>query len=222
MSPKFDFYDEDALIERLSNGLRARTQEVVFLIGAPVSAPLEPGAPGVPPVNGVIELIRSEFIADPVQLQVFDQSLAADPLHRYQSAFKFLQGRRGPQAANEIVRRAVLASRYDNGAANRGPELAAMTDDDCRLIESDIPGWALGPGIKSIGQLVTQHATRFGKSLLTTNFDPLVEVAIRLAGGSYYRTVLHNDGNLSQTEATGLRRSRRVSSVSFPELTQAV
>jgi len=44
MPQEFDFYDEDALLERLSNGLKRRGQEVVFLVGAPLSAPIKPGA----------------------------------------------------------------------------------------------------------------------------------------------------------------------------------
>lgn len=39
--------------------------------------------------------------------------------------------------------------------------------------------------------------------MLTTNFDPLLEVSIRRAAGHYFRTTLHSDGNLSQTEGTG-------------------
>src|SRR5207253_4932818 len=41
------------------------------------------------------------------------------------------------------------------------------------------------------------------RSILTTNFDPLIEVAIQRAGGHYFRTMLHSDGNISQTEGNG-------------------
>jgi tetratricopeptide (TPR) repeat protein len=73
----------------------------------------------------------------------------------------------------------------------------------CRALEFDIAGWHLNAGTDYLGKLVAGYPTRFGKTLLTTNFDPLIEVAIRRAEGAYWRTVLHADANLSQTEASG-------------------
>jgi hypothetical protein len=96
----FDFYDESALLERLSKALRRRNQEVIFLVGAPMSAPPGPGSPGVPGVEGVIELIRSEFADDEQQLAALDQDLRRAEGRRYQTAFQFLQGRRGKSRDN--------------------------------------------------------------------------------------------------------------------------
>jgi tetratricopeptide (TPR) repeat protein len=67
----------------------------------------------------------------------------------------------------------------------------------------DIQGWILNPGTENLGKLAARYPSRFGTSILTTNFDPLIEVAIRRAGGHYFRTILHSDGNLSQTEGIG-------------------
>ena len=58
------YHDEDALLERLSNGIKRQNREVVFLVGAPLSCPPEQGVPGVPGVEGIIDLIRAEFSAD--------------------------------------------------------------------------------------------------------------------------------------------------------------
>ena len=98
MSGHFHYYDEGALRERLTKGVLRRSQEVIFLVGAPLSAPLAPGRPGVPDVEGVISLIRQEFADDSAQ---FEQALNGAGSKRYQTAFQFLQGRRGQQAANE-------------------------------------------------------------------------------------------------------------------------
>lgn len=51
--------------------------------------------------------------------------------------------------------------------------------------------------------MVVRYPELFGRSLLTTNFDPLIEVSVRRSGGFYFRTTLHRDGNLSQTEGIG-------------------
>src|ERR1017187_10380261 len=110
MSQTHNFYDEDALLERLLNGLKKRRQEVVFVVGSALSAPVAQGAAGVPGVDGVIDLIRREFEDDVNQLAKFNDALDAAGASRYQEAFVFLQGRRGPQTANEIVRAAVLGA----------------------------------------------------------------------------------------------------------------
>jgi tetratricopeptide (TPR) repeat protein len=194
------FHDHGALLDRLATGLKRRAQEVVFLIGSPLSASRLPGSPGVPGVNGVIELIRAEFAADPGQLEKLNEVLDRAGLNRYQEAFLFLQGRRGQQTANEIIRNAVLNART---APKSGSSDHGNLDDACRAMEFDTHGWALAPGIGALGRLIVDYPDRFGRSVLTTNFDPLLEIAIRHAGGVYFRTTLHADGNLSQTEGTG-------------------
>ncbi len=62
-------------MERLSKGLKKHSQEVIFLVGVPLSAPVKPGAAGVPDVDGVIELIRREFEDDTAQVSALDRHL---------------------------------------------------------------------------------------------------------------------------------------------------
>lgn len=202
MAQAFHYYDRTALIERLSTGLKRHRQEVVFLVGAPLSAPLQPGGPGVPGVEGIIDLIRDEFAGEPAQLSVLDEELKDAGAKRYQIAFVFLQGRRGQQAANEIVRTAVRAARAPE-AVYVGSNFDYGPDEACRLMDTDLGGWALSPGTESLGRLAAAYPGIFGRSILTTNFDPLIEVAIRRSGGQYFRTTLHADGNLAQTEGSG-------------------
>ena len=173
-------------------------------MGAPMSAPILSGKPGVPGVEGIIDLIRHEFDDDVAQVAALNQALEAAGPNRYQDAFVFLQGRRGQQTANEIVRDAVLAARvFTTGPIPAIVGNSAANDDSYRLIDLDNRGWVLSPGTEALGKLVTSYPDRFGRSILTTNFDPLIEVAIQRAFGNYFRTTLHADGNLSQTEGTG-------------------
>jgi tetratricopeptide (TPR) repeat protein len=202
MPDGYDFYDENALIERLSRAVKKRPHETVFLVGAPLSAPVSAGSPGVPDVDGVISLIRGEFEDDSGQLAALGLALQATGDKRYQAAFQFLQGRRGQQTANEIVRRAVKAARRP-GTDFIGANFESGSDEACRWMDSDVDAWTLSPGTESLGKLVTGYPDRFGKTVLTTNFDPLIEVAIRRSSGSFFRTSLHLDGNLSQTEGIG-------------------
>ena len=56
--------------------------------------------------------------------------------------------------------------------------------------------WHLNNGLQAAGHMFTKHAEYCGTNILTTNFDPLIEVAIREKGGKVSRTVLHGAGML--------------------------
>lgn len=200
-SPALKYLDESVLIERLTNGLSGRNQEVVFLVGSPLSAPYpnsDPNAHGVPDVEGMIGLIRHVFKDDASQMGALVSQLNRSKERRYQAAFQFLLERRGPQAANDIIRSAVLAAR--TVPSGEQPQLEA---DTLRLYEESIDDWALSPGIESLGRLLATYPEHFGRTILTTNFDPLLGIAVRRAGGSFYRTVMHADGDLTQTMGPG-------------------
>jgi len=201
-SADIQFYNESALLERLTTGVKRQNQSVIFLVGSPLTAPLAVGQPGVPNVSGVIDAIRNEFQGD--QLDEFDKSLQSQP-NAYQAAFWFLLGRRGQQAANEIIKRAVWKARtaVPTGVSNAYAPSANTLDETCRALDTDVDGWVLTPAVEALGRLVTGHPEPFGKAVLTTNFDPLIEVAILKSGGHFFRTVLHRDGNLGQTEGSG-------------------
>jgi tetratricopeptide (TPR) repeat protein len=197
------FFTEAELLYRLTTGLQKWNQEAVVLVGSALSAPISPGSPGVQGVAGVVDLIRLEFEGDPSVLREFDLVVDRAGRGRYQEAFLFLQGRLGQSAANEIVRRAVLGARSTGTGEGQEPtDPHTASEDELRALEFD-SHWFLNPGTESLGKLLVERPVQFGRYLLTTNFDPLIEAAVRAAGGSYIRTALHSDGNLTQTEGTG-------------------
>lgn len=198
------FFDESALLERLSHGLVTGGKEVVFLVGSGLTIPMNSGLPGVPNTDGIIDIIKSEFRQNATQLSELERQLGDAGSNRYQAAFQFLQGRRGQNAANQVVRRAVTASRIQGSAFTEiQSDDPAEIEERCLLMEQDAPGWFLNPGNEALGKLTAKYPNRFGKVLLTTNFDPLIEVAIQRAGGQYSKTSLHVDGSITQTESHG-------------------
>lgn len=174
------------------------------MIGAALSAPTKPGAPGVPNALSLIDLIGREFVDAPTLTAEFRRAIsAADNNKKYQAAFSFLQGRLGQSVANGIVRQAVLAARLTHPThTSTAIELSAAPDDYFRSLEFDSQ-WVVNPGCESLGKLITYYPQRFGRVVLTTNFDPLIEIAIRASGGQCFKTMLHADGDPTQTEATG-------------------
>jgi tetratricopeptide (TPR) repeat protein len=198
----YSLYDEAALLERLSTGVQRSNQPVMFLVGSGLTAPTKKGDPGVPGVSGVIDLIRAEFGA--AQQMELEKQID-DNANPYQAAFSFLLGRRGQQAANHVIRQAVWQARSATSTklANSFSLGGNTPDDVCRSLDTDLDGWSLTPGVDAIGGLIARYPDHFGRAILTTNFDPLLAVAIARHKGNFFRTVLHRDGNLGQTEGSG-------------------
>ncbi|WP_081279286.1 SIR2 family protein [Rhizobium phaseoli] len=193
------FFDASALIDRLTHGLKNSNKEVVFVVGAPLTAP-HGSQSGVDDVKAVIQLIRDEFSGEDDNLYKLDLAVntAENP---YQAAFRFLQGRRGQDRANAVVRKAVLNAH--NGLRDQRNGIALWADSQLAELEDAIPEWSLSPAVSSLGGLLASPGSPFGRLLITSNFDPLIEIATRAAGGQSWRTSLHGDGDFSQSQAPG-------------------
>ena len=188
------------LPHRISDAIGS-SRKLVVMAGSALTMPVG-DRPGVPPVNHMVELIRQRLSSKPELALAFAAALAdGAPEERYRRAFTFLLGCEGQDAVNALVRRAVLQARQ-SGA--RAPDRAVLTgaDEACRsLMEDDIDGWALSPGVEALGRLAA--CPRVLDTILTTNFDPLIEVAIARAQGRAHRTVLHSDGSLAGRTGQG-------------------
>lgn len=158
---------------------------VAFLIGAPLS---QQNGVGVPGVAEVLDLVRAEIHARGIGFAMarFEQAVAGKTGgDAYQEAMKWLGKNAGQDAINDVIRTAVLKARKAGmGAPSDG------TDGD--------PGeWELPSGTASLGQMIAGGHQRFMGPVLTTNFDPLVSLAVKAAGGRSSRRVLDADGTLA-------------------------
>jgi hypothetical protein len=83
-------------------------------------------------------MIREEF-PDAPQRQDFDQRIG-EVDNKYQAAFFFLIGRRGQQAANEIIKRSVWKARKNTLIGESAkPYLPgdSTSDEACRALDTD-------------------------------------------------------------------------------------
>lgn len=198
------YYDSDDLIDRLSNVAFRKDRSVTFLVGSPLTAPDHLGGHGVPGISGMIDLIRRELSGSAAHTEL-DHRLCGSPANRYQQAFAFLHGRRGQDAVKRVVRTAVWhAIDIKSWPPHLPQTLPENADSDvCIALEKEPSAWASPSSVDHFGDLLVTCSDTFGGSVLTTNFDPLIEISISKHGGRSYRTVLHDDGNLSQTVAEG-------------------
>ena len=199
------YYESADLVDRLFNAAKRKDRDVTFLVGSALSLPDRVGGYGVPGVSDMVDLIRREFEGSDAEAK-FEKSLREEPLNPYQSAFAFLHGRRGQDAANRIVRTAVWQALDTNNWPPILPPVTSPHDADsatCEALEGEVDAWVLPRPVDLLGNLLVTCSNTFGSAVLTTNFDPLIEVSVSKHGGRCYRTVLHNDGKLGQTVAEG-------------------
>lgn len=182
----------DALIHRIQSAPR----EIVFVLGSALTMPIPKGSPGVPPVDGMVEGIRQKL---PDNLRKKLDTELSKSKNKYQDAFQFLFRSAGPDNTHNYVRDAVLQARV-RGAAE--PDWS-KTNEAEYLEGHALEDWYLNAGTHALGQLLAVFPEQAGRTVLTTNFDPLVEVAVRRAGGHAYASVLTEDGHLDQARGRG-------------------
>lgn len=182
-----EFSNERRLTSRLRYLLESK-QKVTFLLGSALSN--SPTGRGVPMVAEIIGRTRSLY-SNPADLGEFDAAIKeASDAGQYQAAMRFVIETRGMPTLNEVIRSSVLCARSSVDTH--------LSDDQ---IEADTEGWFLTPGLEAIGKLLTSFRSSFSAPILTTNFDPLVEVAIRKNCGHATSVVLPSDGNFYHVTA---------------------
>ncbi|WAS96370.1 hypothetical protein [Nannocystis punicea] len=190
------FADEEDLLGRLTD----RPENLVYLVGSPISASNRTDTPGVPGVVEMIERVRAEFSGS--ALQRLDAKLTATPTNKYQAAFLFLQQNKGQDAVNRIIQRAVLRARRESTAF---PVVPNQIDsiEHCRALENDYEGWHLAPAVEALGRIIVSPKSANQPVVLTPNFDPLIKASIRRAGGQFHTIALHGDGSLPGFDGQG-------------------
>lgn len=189
------------LIERI---LDPRGRSVIFLFGAALTMPCS-GQPGVPGVRGMVAKIRDalgSLAGDDFVKAVQDRDYGA----AYRTGFAKLFRVRGADAVNQVIREAVLEAHEALDDGRRERTLARHPNDhrtQCEALLDMLEGWhPLRPSLAALGEILSVPSSRFGK-VLTTNFDPLIEIATRRAGGQVHRTVLPRDGSPGQHGGVG-------------------
>ena len=171
--------------EALINAIGAAEKPVAFLLGSPLSMMDDKGVPGVPGTKEMLKLALEQ--AGPHLRSKLEVAISTGTdAQRYQRAMAFLRDNINQQAVNAVVRKAVLQARIS--------PLPEPVPSDAH-IERDIGGWHLPAATRDLGILVESTPAKFGP-ILTTNFDPLIKVAIHCAKGRVAQSILHADGSL--------------------------
>lgn len=190
----------DDLYRALTARVMGGERPVTFLVGSAVSLPDDTGK-GVPGVSAMLDLVRDELRRVDKEAQVLDST-------SYQEVFARLKNVISPEAPNRVIQRAVLMSRYGSPDAinfdsfwdfsqsaeyHRALDRYSQTSND----------WHIPNPTKSLARLCSLYPRTFGNTVLTTNFDALLEIALRGLGTPYFSSALHADGSFGNVSGTG-------------------
>lgn len=170
----------------LRTAVRNAQHPVTFLVGSPLSKDQGGGVPGI---DGIVGLVRNEVITrdqstDKTALKRFDAFVNnKTAAHRYQAAMTWLNGNFSQDAVNTVIRNSVLKARlYD-------------APGDFQF-DGQPSEWYLPEGTKQLANLIKSDIKRFSGPILTTNFDPLLSLALLNIGVRSRLRVIDQDGAL--------------------------
>ncbi|GAA2601945.1 hypothetical protein GCM10010399_35890 [Dactylosporangium fulvum] len=175
------------LLDEIAEAI-GRGEQITLILGAGMTMPAVPGP------AGIVELAEryAAGLGDDGELtQALRQAREeldpqAAPIEVYLAYRRVFTARRSPGEFDVIAQQAVLAG-------YRAPDLASSPlathgiwqRVDLRLgerVENSLDWWELPAGVRAVGRLLAWRPDEFGNGVLTTNFDPMLEVAVRLTG----------------------------------------
>ncbi|MGW2744988.1 P-loop NTPase [Streptomyces sp. NPDC001450] len=185
---------EDRLISRLTHTLTEGSRKVAFITGSGVSVGAVPGVDGI---VAHMHAVPSSF-NDQLQFKRALKGLSGG--EKYQQAADVLKELRGQDGLNLAIRRAVLDACTGLGAPERSVLARRGDPEELKQTEHDTGLWTLTPAVESLGALLRALPAHRRGPVITTNFDPLLEIAVRKAGGRPNPQALDFDGKLEQRE----------------------
>jgi len=162
------------LVARLVNSIGdPEGRPLAVLCGSGLTREAVPGTSDI--IETIFRALDSENDRDDLQRILDTTPLAAE---RYQKAFQFLVLRQPPHFRERIIRLSTLSA-YSAADQTRRP-----TEIELGQYEGDIKNWILPAGVSALGRIINGlHDNKRGP-VLTTNFDPLVEIAVRKSGSA--------------------------------------
>ena len=185
------------LVSRLGYLLRdgSGDRRLCILLGAGATVPFVPGVADLTlQAQQFADEIGSGFSLPTSQPMTAHGGVQDDRINRYSDALELVKRVRGTDDVRAFVQRSVLK-------AYRGPlpPLAnrPFTEDGFSALEGDVHNWRIPDGLRALASVIKEYPANVCRTMLTTNFDGLLEVALRAAGASAHTVAAQHDGTIS-------------------------
>ncbi|GGJ77005.1 hypothetical protein GCM10010123_03740 [Pilimelia anulata] len=183
------------LVDHLTHAVR-RGEHLTLLVGSGLSVPAVPGVPDMIALADDYAAGRDDGELGRALAAAAAAGSAPGEVYRaYHAAFaNWISGNEFDVVAQAAVLHAYQpAVRAHSALATHGVWQRLDTRVGERL-EADLDAWRVPEGVAALGRLLARRPAQFGNRLLTTNFDPLIEIAIRRAGGRASPLTLTDEG----------------------------
>jgi hypothetical protein len=194
----------EAFLSRVRNELTGKSQRpITFVLGSGVSNVVIPDVSWT--TSMAVELLREK--APGAMREIDEERSTQDAPGMYRLALRLIDSYLGPRDVKGFVQTLALAAytaRTEDAhqVMKRRERFEPLPGDDCQMLERDVKGWKLPRAIEALGVLATQHPSRF-RTVITTNFDPLVEIAVMRSHGHAVSEAFDKDGSLHQVVSRG-------------------
>jgi len=185
--------DEQSLVHRLANTVR-RGRRVALVLGSGVTTTV---VPGVPRMLDLADEFAAQIHKNPDLSSALANARAANPdrpAETYAAYRRIFTALVSPEEFDIVVQRAVLEAHRPPGSAD--PTWERIGFQRGMQLEGNLESWRLPDGVAALGAILAGLPAGFGHRVLTTNFDPLIEIAVRRAGGRAHSVSLVRDGSL--------------------------
>ncbi|MFE7169248.1 SIR2 family protein [Streptomyces sp. NPDC057616] len=184
--------DADDLVTRLKTLLVKGDKPVAFITGSGISIGAVDG------VGRIVETMR-KLLDEEVERDRFDRKVVGPTDgEKYQQAAHFVEYNLGQDHLNRVIRRAVLGACTGKNAAARSALYRRNNPQELTALEEQTGLWKLPRGVEALGRLLRHLPAERRGPVITTNFDPLLEIAVRKAGGQPNFQYFDLDGRLIQ------------------------
>src|SRR5690349_11744853 len=196
---------EERLVARLMASLR-NEEQVTLILGSGI------GGDATPRVSNVLRLAEQYAAgrSDNGDLrraleQARDRAEGTSPTEIYSAYRQVFASWVSSDEFDVIVQQAVLEKyrppdRMATPLATHGI-WQRVAGDLGEWLERDLGSWLLSPAIEALGAVLARLPGPFDNRIITTNFDPQLEVAIRTANGRAISTPLDADGHYDRSTA---------------------
>ncbi|MDB5120699.1 MAG: hypothetical protein JWN56_1917 [Sphingobacteriales bacterium] len=195
-----NFGNDKMFISRVKSAFNQK-KHFTFLLGSGCTLANNPTEKGVSSVKEIINQIKSIFETDN-QSDLIEEVFQIDDetQNHYQLAINTLLQSYGQDDVNKVIVNAVLNARSTSIVYSDQDS----SNNDLEDIEKHIDGWEIKTGMDALGKLLVEYPKSFGSPVLTTNFDPLIEISVAKHKGHYNPTCLTNDGNILNNANTSI------------------
>ena len=179
--------NSERLIRRVNSAVK-KGEKISIIIGSGLTLG-KLGAPGVGSCSDIIKRIEGKF-RNLDSFSIIEEELkdiTSEP-GKYQAAMKTLLECEGQDELNSVIKDAVLQARLDQKTTFLDVDL------NVEALEADFNNWATNKGLDYLAKLYTTHKHSFNPVILTSNFDPLIEIALNKNSVPVETVILNHDG----------------------------